>query len=188
MIRVSEVTPTAWRNGGGVTRRIATGGVEPTDAGWTLSLADIETRCQFSTFPGLVRTAVVVGDDPVDLTIDGFTRTLALLDRITFSGEAEVHAEPTRRATRLLNLMTRRGSHEGTLSLRHLRGTHPLGPDDGVACVVLAGTLTVAGARLRRWDTILLDGAPIEAAGAATVAIVRIRPITAPSTEEDTLS
>ncbi len=188
VVPIATLHPTPWRNGGGMTRRIATGGADGSDPDWTLSLADIETACQFSTFPGLARTAVVVGDDPVDLTVNGATRTLALLDRISFTGDHDVRAAPTRSATRLLNLMTRSGVWDGALSLRHLRGTFTLDADDVVAHMVLAGSLIVGDDELRRWDTILLADEPIEVTGAATVAAVHIRPSTTPTTpasEED---
>lgn len=183
VVRASTLPPTPWRNGAGVTRRIASGtitsrGTDHPD--WTLSLADIETDCAFSSFPGMRRTAVVVGDDPVDLTVNGTTHTLALLDRIGFDGEDDVCANPTRRPTRLLNLMARREACDGALTLRNLRGAHMIGPDDGVVLTVLAGSLEIDGKELHRWDSVLLGGAPREVTGAATVAVAHIHP----STEE----
>lgn len=183
LFRASELPPSRWRNGAGVTRRIASGTVAShgTDhPDWTLSLADIETDCAFSPFPGMRRTAVVVGDDPVDLTVNRTTHALALLDRIGFDGEDDVRATPTRRPTRLLNLIARRETCVGTLTLRNLRGAHTIGPDDGVVLTVLAGCLEIDGKELRRWDSVLLEGSPREVTGAATVAVAHIRP----STEE----
>ncbi|ROZ88588.1 HutD family protein [Gordonia sp. OPL2] len=181
IVRASTLPPAPWRNGAGVTRRIASGktaldDIAPPD--WTVSLADIETDCAFSLFPGMHRTAVVVGDDAVDLTVNGTTHTLALLDRIGFDGEDDVRATPTRRPTRLLNLMCRRDTCAGTLTLRNVRGVHTIGADDGVVLTVLAGSLTLGDQEIRRWDSVLLDGSPREVTGAATVAVAHIRPST----------
>ncbi|MFW0782933.1 HutD family protein [Gordonia sp. CPCC 206044] len=172
----AALSPTRWRNGAGTTRRIAAGGTPSPEPDWTLSLADIDTDCCFSAFPDVDRMAVVVGDNPVDLTIGGQRRTLALLDRVTFAGEDTVHAHPTRGATQLLNLMTRRRTLRGALTLRHHRGAAMAGTTDGVAWVVLAGTLHVDDVPLRRWDTVLLGNTPVEITGAATVAAVHVTP------------
>ncbi|MCG7634415.1 MULTISPECIES: HutD/Ves family protein [Gordonia] len=173
VIPLSSLDVTSWRNGGGTTRRIAAGcgGHEPD---WALSLADIEKRSAFSTFAGVDRAAVVVGDDPVDMTINGTSRTLGLLDRVSFAGEDDVEAGPVRGATYLLNLMTRRGVVVGALNLRHIRGRVAVGPGNGRAWVVLTGALRVNGAELCRWDTVLLGRQRNEISGAATVAVVHI--------------
>ncbi|MCX2963535.1 HutD/Ves family protein [Gordonia aquimaris] len=174
IVRAADLVATPWRNGVGVTRRISTGG-HPESPDWTLSIADIAAPGRFSLFPGLDRTAVVVGDEPLDLTINDATRTIALLDRVSFAGEDVVDATPTRRPTRLLNLMTRRGRCLGELSLRHIRGSVNPGPDDGIAWMVLAGRLVVGEHDLRRWDTVFLADPRHEIRGAATVAAVRLQ-------------
>ncbi|MDY6810086.1 MAG: HutD family protein [Actinomycetota bacterium] len=175
IVCAADLAAEPWRNGGGVTRRIATGG-SADRPDWTLSIADIDSACRFSPFPGMDRTAVVVGDDPVDLTINDTTRTLALLDRVTFAGEDIVSANPIRRPTRLLNLMTQRATCGGTLTLRHVRGMVDPGADDTVAWVVLAGHLIVDQQQVRRWDTVFLADLTSEIRGAATVAVIRLHP------------
>ena len=178
IIRASSLTAERWRNGAGTARRIATGG-DGRHPEWTLSLADIERRCEFSSFPGFDRTAVVVGDDPVEMTINATTCVLDLLDRVSFAGEDDVLADPTRGSTCLLNLMTRRGVTRGQVSLRHLRGSHTFEPDGVQACTVLAGSLLVGDAELRRCDTVLPGDEQVQAVGAATVAIVTIHQVSA---------
>ncbi|MXP21774.1 hypothetical protein GIY30_10480 [Gordonia sp. HNM0687] len=173
IVRAADLAATPWRNGGGVTRRIVTGG--PADGpDWTLSIADIDSSCRFSQFPGMDRTAVVVGNDPVELTVNDTTHTLALLDRVTFAGEDIVSATPIRRPTRLLNLMMQRATCDGTLTLRHVRGTVDAVTDDTVALVVLAGHLIIDQQQLRRWDTVVLTDLTPQIRGAATVAAVRL--------------
>lgn len=176
VVHIDQCDAQPWRNGAGVTRRIAIGADRSDRPAWTLSLADIETDSDFSTFPGLDRTAVVVGDDPISIAVNGSVRTIGLLDRIVFAGEDEVRALPTRGPSRLLNLMTRRDTHTGSITLHHLRGTRELSNADGVAWMVLAGSLATGTHTLRRWDTVILEENPITLAGAATVAAVVVTP------------
>ncbi|GAB91183.1 HutD/Ves family protein [Gordonia rhizosphera] len=175
VIWMSELAARAWRNGLGTMRRIATAGA-PDDPDWTLSIATIAAPCEFSMFAGLDRVAMVVGDDPIMLTINGSASHLTHLDRIRFAGEDLVRAQPTRGQTQLLNLMVRRTSVHGEIYVRRISGTSVLHPGDAEVWVVLSGSVTTDFGVLSRWDTLRLNSLPHNVSGAASLAGIRISP------------
>lgn len=60
-----------WKNGGGVTRNIATGEIG-TDIAWRLSRADVDTDGPFSNFAGLTRILTIISQNAMDLEhVDG---------------------------------------------------------------------------------------------------------------------
>ncbi|MFI9275463.1 HutD family protein [Kitasatospora sp. NPDC052896] len=61
----ADRSPTRWRNGGGVTREIASA----PDGSWRVSLAEIAADGPFSTFPGLARILTVVAGSGLELTV-----------------------------------------------------------------------------------------------------------------------
>ena len=69
--RFAELPVVPWRNGGGVTREVATGGSGEEGFDWRISIADVEVPGPFSAFPGLDRTITLVGGERMDLVIDG---------------------------------------------------------------------------------------------------------------------
>ncbi|MEU5370876.1 HutD family protein [Streptomyces sp. NPDC005951] len=73
ILRAAELTPAPWKNGGGLTREIATG---PEGAGadafdWRVSLADVTADGPFSAFPGVDRVLTVVEGAGMDLVVGG---------------------------------------------------------------------------------------------------------------------
>ncbi|MEV1047279.1 HutD family protein [Streptomyces sp. NPDC049916] len=73
VLRAADLTPAPWKNGGGLTREIATG---PEGAGadgfaWRVSLADVTADGPFSLFPGADRTLTVVEGAGMDLVVGG---------------------------------------------------------------------------------------------------------------------
>ncbi|MET8726256.1 HutD/Ves family protein [Streptomyces parvus] len=73
ILRAADLTPTPWKNGGGLTREIATG---PEGAGtdafdWRVSLADVTADGPFSAFPGVDRILTVVEGAGMDLLVGG---------------------------------------------------------------------------------------------------------------------
>lgn len=73
ILRAADLTPTPWKNGGGLTREIATG---PEGAGagafdWRVSLADVTADGPFSAFPGVDRILTVVEGAGMDLVVGG---------------------------------------------------------------------------------------------------------------------
>ena len=100
-----------WRNGGGVTRTVATqvGG----GAGnwlWRVSAADIGQDGPFSSFPGVDRTLALI--DGRGLALRGESGVMRLQqpgECVRFTGEERVSAALEQGPLRVWNVMTRRG-------------------------------------------------------------------------------
>ena len=110
VVRVADVAPVPWRNGGGVTRELL---AWPDPQDWLLrvSVADIHVSGPFSVYPGIDRWFAVLdggavcldtaGTDPLELT--------ALRPALhAFSGDAATHCMALGPATCDFNLMARR--------------------------------------------------------------------------------
>ncbi|MFE3315923.1 HutD family protein, partial [Embleya sp. NPDC059213] len=103
-----------WRNGGGDTREI--GSQSPphaaeADFDWRASIATIAADGPFSAFPGVDRTITLLAGDGVHLVgDDGLDHRLDRLgEPFAFSGDTALRATLLGGATRVLNIMTRRG-------------------------------------------------------------------------------
>src|SRR3546814_17221765 len=90
-ILTSDIMATPWKNGGGVTREIATGGsMHPNQAwGWRVSLAEVAQDGPFSIFPETDRMIAVIDGGGMDLVPpDGATIALKPFHAVPISGEA----------------------------------------------------------------------------------------------------
>lgn len=186
LIPGASLTPSPWKNGGGVTREIA---AHPAGAGldrfiWRLSLADVARPGPFSRFAGIDRVLVLLSGKGMVLDQgDGTAHTLAQpLDRLAFVGETPIDARLIDGATRDFNLMVRRDAAQGQLDVWQGAGTHRL--DGDVAVLHCAhGPLTVRlgdaePIELEAEDTLCVD-APVNLAcrveGGADSALLAIR-------------
>src|SRR5512134_723973 len=91
LIRLDDVAPQRWRNGGGWTRELL---ALPGAVDWRVrvSVADIEADGPFSSFPGVQRTFAVLEGAGVELTIDGRAhRVDPASDALQFAGSAATH-------------------------------------------------------------------------------------------------
>ena len=154
---IDELTPEPWRNGGGLTRTIAT------SAGhgaliWRVSVADIVQDGPFSVFPGIDRAALLVSGEGVSLHEAGLDqaglqkRLQAGGEAAQFSGEAVLQATLDDGPVRLWNVMTRRGQACCTL---HRVGNAAVELDGAPwICLVHAGRyhLLVAGTEVCELD------------------------------------
>ncbi|MGF0537857.1 HutD/Ves family protein [Agrobacterium sp. ES01] len=113
ILRATDHTAMPWKNGGGVTREVASAPAlnESSPFVWRLSLATIRQSGPFSLFPGIDRTIAALRGDPVRLTIDGkeVAQLHALGEPFAFSGDAKVSAFTDGAETIDLNIMTLRG-------------------------------------------------------------------------------
>lgn len=107
VVRVAEVAPVPWRNGGGVTRELL---AWPGPQDWLLrvSVADIHASGAFSAYPGVDRWFAVLEGGAVRLETTGtepteLTAVHAALH--AFSGDAATHCTTLGAATRDFNLM-----------------------------------------------------------------------------------
>jgi len=108
-IAVEDISPRAWRNGGGRTREML---AWPSAKDWMLrvSVADIDTDGPFSTFPGVQRWFAVIAGAGVCLGFLGRERCLVAGDApLNFDGGVAPDCRLLDGPTRDLNLMLRCG-------------------------------------------------------------------------------
>lgn len=88
-IRLADIAATPWKNGGGVTREIATGRVSGGEPGWgwRVSLAEVAADGPFSLFPDTDRVIAVIDGKGMDLVRpDGTTLALEPFQPTRFAG------------------------------------------------------------------------------------------------------
>nr|BFD94753.1 HutD family protein [Kitasatospora sp. Xyl93] len=179
VLRASTRPATAWLNGGGVTREVAGfpagAGLDAFD--WRVSLADVASAGPFSPFPGIDRVITLVEGAGMALTVDGAERLVdAPFRPFAFSGDATTDCRLPAGPVVDFNVMTRRGRVEATVDL----STAPAAvgvPDGSTALLVcLAGTATLDGVELARYDAALIDGSgTYELQPDGTTAVVTFR-------------
>jgi environmental stress-induced protein Ves len=106
-IRLDEVTPQRWRNGGGTTRELL---AWPRVDAWRLrvSVADVDGDGPFSSFPAVERWFAVLAGNGVELDVAGTAHRLTTRDApLRFSGELPTTCRLLDGPTRDLNLMLR---------------------------------------------------------------------------------
>ncbi|MFV8748918.1 HutD family protein [Nannocystaceae bacterium ST9] len=160
-----------WKNGLGWTTELA---VEPAQGefDWRISIAEVDMDCEFSVFPGIERSLLVlegegmelfVGDRPgVRLRADG--------EPLAFPGDLPAHARLLAGPTRDFNVMTRRGVVEHRLERRTIAGSLELarGPELEWFAYLERGSLELDGLRVAPGES-----ARVEPATSATSLIVR---------------
>ncbi|WP_429301584.1 HutD/Ves family protein [Paraburkholderia sp. GAS199] len=197
LIRAADLVAAPWKNGGGVTREVAS---FPTDAGldsfvWRVSVADVAQAGPFSRFEGIDRTLVLLGgagmlldETSADNTAAALTHTLTTpLDIARFGGEAQIQARLVDGATRDFNLMVRRRAATGELEVwqcnQQSRQQHELSADVVVLfCASGAVSVTLDDSAepvsLDTGDTLMIDAPrarPCRVQGAGALLAISIR-------------
>jgi environmental stress-induced protein Ves len=148
IIRFAELRSEPWRNGGGVSRELAS---HPKAASaqdgawdWRVSIADVTRAGDFSAFPGMERVLTVVDGELLLLTLDGAEHPLEKYRPFRFSGDAAAHGALPTGDIRNLNVITRAGSFKGFTSIIELskKRAHPVFA--GQLAVLLQGQATVS--------------------------------------------
>lgn len=110
VVRVADIVPVPWRNGGGLTRELL---AWPDPQDWLLrvSVADIHASGPFSAYPGVDRWFAVLDGGTVCLDTTGaepreLTASHPALH--AFSGDALTHCTALGPTTRDFNIMARR--------------------------------------------------------------------------------
>lgn len=167
---------TPWKNGGGVTRQIASfpPGSDIGSFDWRLSTAEVAQDGPFSRFEGIDRRLYILDGAGLELRFADGTRHLRKGAHADFAGEAEVFGALVEGPVSDFNIMVRRErvrmraeqiTIEGPLTVDHRWGT--------VALFVLRGEIAVAGGAAGRFDTVLSEGAgSLRVGGAADVLLV----------------
>lgn len=148
IIRYAELRADPWRNGGGVTRELAS---HPKAASaqdgawdWRVSIADVSKAGAFSIFPGMDRVLTVIEGELLLLTVDGAEHPLEKYRPFRFSGEADSAGALPTGDIRDLNVITRNGAFKGYTSIIELskKRAHPVFA--GQLGILLQGQATVS--------------------------------------------
>ncbi len=126
IIRYADLFPQPWKNGGGVTREIATfpEGAGFDDFGWRLSIADVASDGPFSIFEGVDRTLVLLDGAGVNLRCGSAEHRLrAQGDMAAFDGGAATASQLVSGSVRDFNVMTRRSDYQNHVELRGSQGS-----------------------------------------------------------------
>jgi environmental stress-induced protein Ves len=122
ILRASERTATAWRNGGGVTREIAAGpaGAGMADFDWRISLVDVTESGPFSGFRDVDRIITTAQGQGMELSVAGAPAVVAKpFEPFAFPGDAETGCRLPDGPVVNLNVMTRRGRASATVRTIH---------------------------------------------------------------------
>lgn len=106
-VRLDQVAPTPWKNGGGTTRELA---AWPDNVHWVwrMSVAEVAQSGPFSRFEGVQRWFAVLSGAGVRLMSDGQRRTLTpASEPFSFDGAALTDCELIDGPTQDFNLMAR---------------------------------------------------------------------------------
>jgi environmental stress-induced protein Ves len=179
IIRYATLKAHPWRNGGGVTREVASGyspgaGAGTTSAGpaqepdwdWRVSIAEVSKAGAFSAFPGMDRVLTVVEGQLLLLGVDGTEHPLEKYRPFRFSGDADTTGALPTGDVRDLNVITRNGVCKGYTSIIELskKRAHPLFA--GQLGILLQGQATAGPGTA--------DSEPAAASGAAAA----VEPVT----------
>jgi uncharacterized protein len=104
IIRQPELTPTPWKNGGGVTREIA---AHRNGAAlvWRLSMADVASDGPFSIFAGMIRVLTVIEGNGMELICPSETLYADFGEPVRFDGGLKINARLFDGPLRDLNLI-----------------------------------------------------------------------------------
>jgi uncharacterized protein len=110
VVRLNDVVPMPWRNGGGTTRELL---AWPDSVAWQwrASVAEVVQSGPFSSFVGVQRWFAVLEGDGVCLTVDGCLHRLGKRgEALAFDGASETTCELRGGATQDFNLMAQGGT------------------------------------------------------------------------------
>lgn len=152
IIRYAELKAQPWRNGGGVTRELAShpaaaraGDATVQDGwDWRVSIAEVAKAGGFSTFPGMDRVLTVIDGELLLLSVDGAEHPLEKYRPFRFSGDADSAGALPTGDIRDLNVITRNGAFKGYTSIIELskKRAHPVFA--GQWGILLQGQATVS--------------------------------------------
>lgn len=141
VLRRADLIAVKWKNGGGITRNIATGMHGETTV-WRVSRADVDVEGPFSDFAGLTRILTVVSPNAMDLVHEDGVLEARSWQPLVFDGGLNVESRLLDGPLTDLNLMfdpkhcvatveVRRGPcnisapKKGAISVLHVLAGHP---------------------------------------------------------------
>jgi environmental stress-induced protein Ves len=162
--RAATLVPTLWKNGRGTTCELAVcpDGASLDDFTWRASMAEVATDGDFSFFPGVDRTIVLLGGAGMELELQppaespahhALREPFAPFD---FSGETSLTATLVDGPTHDFNFMVRREAGLGEVHVWKGPGDFPL-PDDLVLLFIVRGIAELHGADATNLTPIALE-------------------------------
>jgi uncharacterized protein len=172
IIRFADLKPQPWRNGGGVTRELAShsGGVSAAAASskdgawdWRVSIADVTSAGDYSPFPGMERVLTVVEGELLLLAVDGTEHPLEKYRPFRFPGGATSSSALPTGDVRNLNVIAREGAFKAYTSIIELSKKRPHPVYEGQLGILLQGQATVSpgSAGMDAGSGAVADSAPI---------------------------
>jgi hypothetical protein len=151
------------------------------DFDWRISIADVTAAGDFSTFPGVDRILTVIEGELMVVTVDGEEHAMEQYRPFRFSGDSETSCALPAGDTKDLNVMTRRGTFKGFLSIVELskKRAHPVF-DDQVALLLKGNAVVTAGgeeAELGPLDSVHGDDPAPEVLGRGFLAIITLETV-----------
>lgn len=156
-----------WKNGGGVTTEIAVApaGASMESFDWRVSTADVASDGQFSLFPGIDRTLVVLEGEGLWLKVGG-RPPLTLVaggEPAAFSGDIPASASLIGGPIRDLNVMTRRGQFSHSITAIDINGRASLRTPADITLLLLNNgrislRLPCGAIELEPGDAVIVDG------------------------------
>lgn len=171
-----------WKNGLGWTTELAVW-PEGAEFDWRVSVAEVEVDCEFSRFPGIDRSILVIEGAGFDLRVDGepVAQLRAGGPAHAFSGDRAARCV-AHGPSRDFNVMTRRGRSSHRLIRASAAAAPTLVGAAGVGWVVyvVRGEATVGGARVEAGECaviepVLADRPAVALAGTAELVIAQLR-------------
>lgn len=147
IIRFADIRPEPWRNGGGVTRELASSpkAASSQDGAWDwrVSIAEVSKAGDFSAFPGMERVITVIDGELLLLTVDGGEHPLEKYRPFRFSGDAASGGALPTGDIRDLNVIAKKGAYKGHTAIIELskKRAHPV--FEGQLAILLEGKASV---------------------------------------------
>lgn len=145
-----------WKNGGGQTQEMA---VWPPDATmsefqWRISMATVTKAGAFSVFPSIDRHLTVV-DGRLRLETDGRRHLLNKGEHLRFAGDVFTFGAPVTPQVKDLNVMTRRGHYQATVTMIDARTPFTL--KSGAGFIFAFEPLRFEGLELAAYDLLRFE-------------------------------
>jgi environmental stress-induced protein Ves len=171
VLRAADRVASPWKNGGGVTREVASSPSGAADFDWRVSLADVASGGPFSVFEGIDRVITVVRGEGMALTVDGVETVVAEgFEPFAFSGDAATECRLLGGPLVDFNVMTRRGAVSADVRFV----TDPTRLSGTTLAIVFEGTATLDGTQLGPLDAVLVteDSVVLDVDGLAGVVVL----------------
>lgn len=164
IVRMSDLKPAPWKNGGGVTREIAVCR-SGDQLAWRLSMADVASDGPFSRFEGLTRILTVVEGNGMELISAEGSQTAVHGSPVRFDGALEIHSKLRDGPLRDLNLMFNPMMCDGAVTFKEGPQDEILraGADRTYAVFALRGASRInKSTQLFAHDTMLLNAGSVK--------------------------